>query len=174
LLVKHHQGLSIAELLVATGILAVVLVTVMTLFGQLLKNTNKNALLSAGSFFADKVIEKQVGVAQANLNTHKGEPNSNKNKAFELPGYSKSGDLYTLSNAEGFLAIGADGPTTKYLYKVEALLVDGTLQADPGQVWSLKVEVRWWQDTTDGTAETRAGSGKLSVVRDQLVYFGAP
>ena len=39
---KHQGGLSIAELLVASGLLAVVLVTVMTLFGQLLKNTNKN------------------------------------------------------------------------------------------------------------------------------------
>jgi len=173
----HRLGLSIAELLVATGLMAIVLVTVMTLFGQLLKNTEKNALLAAGSFFADKVLEEQIGRATERAESLRGTPNANNTPVFQLPGYTGSGDHFTIESAEGYLANGedraaGDSSGTRYLYRVEAEQVEGFGGAKPGQLWHVEVQVRWWQDSTSGTSATRSGSGKLEVVRDRMAYFG--
>ena len=174
--------MSIAELLVATGLLAIVLVTMMVLFGQLIKNTNKNALMSAGAFVADAVIEKQVNLAEVSLQDP-AKASDNSTPAFSLvPNFTEtSSNEYTLSNGETKLSFGdaQDGTSgsdrrTKFLYSVVAKHVEGFGKDEYGQTWRLQAEVRWWQDTTAGVSETRAGSGNLNVKRVRLVYVRGP
>lgn len=164
---SRNAGLSIAELLVASALLAMVLVTVMTLFGQLLRNTQKNALLSAGSFFADGVMEKFITEAQLRVEKH-----GTSTAGFDLPQFTRAGERYTLENGEGFLNIDQGDKPTRYLYRVEAEHLLGFAAAEQGQLWKVTTEVRWWQDSTTGASETRAGIGNLSVLRTRIVYLG--
>ena len=155
---KSHSGLTIAELLVATGLLGVVLVTVMTLFGQLLHNTNKNSMLSAGAFFADTVLDKQILLAQEALALAP----DNANPAFAV----------TTVEGEEMLATTDEKLQTKYIYRLEAEQLDGFTPSAPGQLWHVEVEVRWWNDDLEGDA-VRAGMGNLSIKRGRIVYLTA-
>ena len=174
--------MSIAELLVATGLLAIVLVTVMVLFGQLIKNTNKNALMSAGAFVADAVIEKQVNLAEVYIQDPS-KASDNGTAAFSLvPNFVKTNtDEYTLAEGETRLSFGdGDDDTatvdrrTRFLYRIVANQVDGYAGTDFGQTWLIKAEVSWWQDTMSGASQTRAGSGNLNVKRTRLIYIRGP
>jgi len=171
---RNRVGMSIAELLVASGLLAVVLVTVMVLFGQLIKNTNKNALVSAGTFMADAILEQHVASASRELDTQ----GNNATDAFELvsgftgasPDYSLDGGVaYSNRDAASF----DSKRSTKFVYRIEAEHLDGFTSGGPGQLWRVKVEVRWWQDSTSGASQARAGSGKQSVERERIVYLAA-
>lgn len=154
-----YSGLTIAELLVAIGLLGVVLVTVMTLFGQLLHNTNKNSLLSAGAFFADTVMDSQITRAQETLNMQ----SDNANPAFAA----------TTVEGEETLATSDEELQTKYIYRLVAEQLDGFAPSAPGQMWHVEVEVRWWNDSMDGDA-MRQGMGNLSIKRGRIVYLTAP
>jgi hypothetical protein len=157
--------------MIACGLLSLVLVTVMTLFGQLIKNTNKNSLLSAGSFFADKVMEKQIQSAEQRLASTL--PNTSF-KAFDLPGYTEASGVFTLegSDSSAIMTGDEDSRKTNYLYRLEAEQVDGFNTGDQGQLWKVDVEVRWWQDTMAGESSAKAGQGKLNLERSRLVYLG--
>lgn len=167
---RNKVGLTIAELLVATGLLAVVLVTVMVLFGQLIKSTTKNSLLSSGSFFADSVLEKHIALAQQRMASSAGS-NPNDLYGFEMAGFTRAGDICSLEEGEGNIVVGDNDRATKFLYKIVAERVDGFLGDDPGQLWNVEIEVRWWHDSTAGAAKVRAGTGKLSIKRKRLVYL---
>lgn len=162
---RSHKaaGLSIAELLVASALLSMVLVTVMVLFGQLLKNTQKNSLMSAGAFFADGVMEHFTTKAMARA--------ANSEPGFELPGFVDSGgSIFTLENGEGYLNVERNDLATKFLYRIEAEMFGGT----DGQMWKVVTEVRWWQQDTAIPAQARAGMGNLHVKRTRLVYLERP
>lgn len=152
----YDNGLTIAELLVATGLLGVVLVTVMTLFGQLLHNTNKNSMLSAGAFFADSVLDQQIGAAQERL----------------LAGSDVFDPAFdpTIVEGEETLATSDEELQTKYIYRLVAEEME--IQSS-GQMWFVEVEVRWWNDDLEGDS-ARAGMGNLSIKRGRLVYLPGP
>jgi type II secretory pathway pseudopilin PulG len=163
-------GLTIAELMVAIGLLAVVLVTIMTLFGQILKSSHKNALMSAGSFFAESVLERELDRSQSHL-LGLG-PGQNDEDAFDRDSYTEASGKY-LADGQGEVAITDERNPTRYLYRVEAERVDFSPAAGRGQMWRVEVEVRWGQDTMAGTSKARAGSGGQMVKRTRLAYFGA-
>ncbi len=148
----HDNGLTIAELLVATGLLGVVLVTVMTLFGQLIVNTDKNSMLSAGAFFADMVLDKHIDIARKSL--------------------EDSGDnaipAFTSTVIEGEETLASEN--TKYIYRLEAEQIDGFATAEPGQAWYIEVEVRWRMDDMDSEA-VRANMGQVNLKRGRMVYL---
>ncbi len=156
---RSRTGLTIAELMVASGLLSIVLVTILALFFQLIRNSNKNALMSAGSFFADSVMERQVEQAKARMEIL----TDNRDDVFDT-------DLYPLEGS-GMLSISANDPKTEYLYRVEVERLDQGLTADPGQLWALEVEVRWWQESASGEAEARAGMGRMDLTRGKIVYL---
>lgn len=155
----HNRGLTIAELLVATGLLGVVLVTVMTLFGQLLFNTDKNSMLSAGSFFADAVLDQQIKIAQERLS---GSPD-NGDLAFDP----------AVIEGESTIATTDVKLPSKYIYRLEAEAVALGDSNDYGQMWYVEVEVRWWNDSMEGDA-ARANMGRLSIKRGRMVYLTGP
>ena len=155
-----QQAMTIVELLVACGLLSVVLVTVMTLFAQLIRNTEKNSLLSAGTYFAEQVMAERIGAAEEALIVAA----NNSVAAFNPAVYEGEGNL---SKAD-------QEARTKFLYKVEAERIDPGVASDPGQMWFVKVEVRWWSDDTTTTDPARSGYGNLSVKRSRLVYVSRP
>lgn len=153
--------MTVIELLVACGLLAIILVTVMTLFGQLLRNAEKNAMLAAATHFAELVLTEQIAVAE---NTLHATPGNNAPPAFSL----------TPVEGEGYLSTADQEARTKFLYRLEAERIDPGVIADPGQLWFVKVEVRWWSDDTATPDPSRSGFGNLSVKRSRLVYLAGP
>lgn len=139
-----RRGLSIGELVVATGLLALMLVTVMVLFGQMLESTTKNAMMSQGAFFADRVVEAEITRLKATSTT-------------------------TNFNSQEWISSTDETNKTTYLYHVESEALPG---ASPlGTSYAIRAEVRWWQGDVTSPEATRKGYGKLSLKRSRVVYI---
>ncbi|MBX3172068.1 MAG: hypothetical protein KF760_31970 [Candidatus Eremiobacteraeota bacterium] len=149
------RGLTIGELVVATGLLALMVVTVMVLFGQMLDATSKNALVSQGSFFAETVIEREI---------------------YALAKHHRDPDANPLAPNDGSAWISFTDETnqTEFSYHVDSVpahIVPGT--DDMGLTYSIQVEVRWWQ-SKEGAARNRQGYGKMHLKRSRIVYVPKP
>ncbi|ODT63767.1 hypothetical protein ABS71_13945 [bacterium SCN 62-11] len=143
--------MTIGELVVATGLLAMMVVTVMVLFGQMLDATSKNALISQGSFFAETVIEREI----YSLAKHHRDP--------AAPPVVRA---YADSD---WISFTDETNQTEFSYRIDsgpASIVAGT---DMGYTYSIRVEVRWWQ-TKGGAARNRQGFGKMHLNRSRIVY----
>lgn len=151
------SGLTIIEILVASGLLAVVLVMMIVLFTQLLHNTEKNALLSAGAYFADSVVEQEVGKATALLEAANGDN-------------SKNAFATTTMQGTGHLSTAGLDPTTEFTYTIIAKRLDPGTAGGYGQLWSLKVNVHWYGDAADGKV-VREGFGNLHLEQTRLIYI---
>lgn len=143
----RNQGLSIGELVVATGLLALMLVTVVVLFGQMLKATSKSTMLAQGAFFAEERLDTTVRLLKDTPVTTD-------------PIYS---DWNTVKN---------DQSQTTFIYKMHAYPAEPSFPDPnrPGEIYGVEVEVRWWQDNLNEPEQIRQGMGRLSVKRRRLVY----
>ena len=146
-----RQGLTIGELIIASGLLALMVVTVMVLFGQMLDSTTKNALVSQGTFFAETVIEREI---------------------YRL--HDTSGTVVPAIYSQDWISVTDDANKTQFLYRVESSVADLGLSADMGHTFSIKVEVRWWSDDMNGEAQNRRGFGKMYLKRSRMVYVPIP
>ena len=140
----RNRGLSIGELVVATGLLALMLVTVIVLFAQMLEATTKSTMLAQGAFFAESVMERAITPLKADNDPSIAE-----------------GSWSTVKNVQS---------QTTFLYRVECTELPSTPPDPLGKAYSLTVEVRWWQESMDDPQKNRRGLGKLSVKRTRLVY----
>lgn len=127
----------------ATGLLALMLVTVMVLFGQMLESTTKNAMMAQGAFFADRVLESEITRLK---NSHA--PNS--------------------TDSQEWISSTDESNKTTYLYRVESQEASVTTL---GKSYAVRAEVRWWQGDLNSPDASRRGYGKLSLRRSRLVYI---
>ena len=139
-----RKGLSIGELVVATGLLALMLVTVMVLFGQMLESTTKNAMMAQGAFFADRVLESEISRLK---DTH----------------------TPTSTTSQEWISSTDESNKTTYLYRVESEAVSAG--SPLGTSYAVRAEIRWWQGDINAPDATRRGYGKLSIRRSRLVYI---
>jgi type II secretory pathway pseudopilin PulG len=142
---RDMRGLTLAEVIVAIGILSVVLVAVITLFTQLVSSTTKNNLLNLGTLYADRILEQSV-----------------KNARVGGPAFAP------VTTGEESIVSHGDEAATRFAYRVEATRLS---DPDPGEKWFLKIQVQWWHDNPDDPAQARAGYGKLSTTQGRLVYI---
>jgi hypothetical protein len=145
-----RRGLSIGELVVATGLLALMVVTVMVLFGQMLNSTTKNALVAQGTFFAESVIEREIYRLQDTAGTT------------------------AITYSQDWISVTDEANKTQFLYRVESTPVPEVGQPEMGGCYSINVEVRWWTEDMQGEAKTRHGFGKMYLKRSRLVYVPVP
>ena len=143
--IGDKRGLTIAEVIVAIGILAVILVAVIALFLQLMSSTTKNNLLNLGTLYADRTLEQSV-----------------KNAKLGGPAFAP-----VVTGEESMISHG-DEIATKFAYRLEATKLS---DPEPGEKWLLRIEVQWWHDDPGDSAEARAGYGKLSTKQERLVYI---
>ena len=149
------RALTIGELVVATGLLALMVVTVMVLFGQMLDATTKNALVSQGSFFAETVIEREV---YALARYHRDPAHQ------AAPRESYGGDWISFTDETN---------QTEFSYHVDSTPAGILTGTDMGFSYSIQVEVRWWQ-SAEGAAQNRKGYGKMHLQRSRIVYVPKP
>ena len=140
--------------MIASGLLAMMVVTVMVLFGQMLDSTTKNALMSQGTFFAETVVEQKIYALQENARL--GVPP----------------DLNALYSQD-WISVSDDANRTQFLYRVEATPVDMDNNTDMGNSYAIQVEVRWWTEEINGEAKNRQGFGKMYLKRCRVVYVPA-
>lgn len=139
-----------AELIVASGLLGMLVVTLMVMFGQMMTASTKNSLLSAGSYFAETILERE------------------KSAALERVANGATSDVFQNLPNDGseWITTHDENNQTEFNYRVNAEKLN--LTSNPGEVWYVEVEVSWWQN--GGTQESKAGFGKLNVRRGRVIY----
>lgn len=144
-----RRGLTVGELMVASALLGMIMVTMMIMFGQMMATSSKNTMLAAGSYLADGILENQITKAK------------DSNPSFvSVPLDSSQWVKTTDPNSQ-----------TEFLYRVEAEQIGGTPGGQPGEVWYVQVEVAWWQSGGNVNSQAyRAGYGKLNLKRGRVIY----
>jgi hypothetical protein len=131
--------------MVAIALLALLIVTTLTLFAQLLASTTKSGYLDVANLYADQLLE-QIS--------------SNPN--------SSSPAFPALRTGEKEFLVQGDQSPTKFVYRIDATQIDAGTSV--GERWFVEVEVRWWTDDTESTETARAGYGELRTVQNRMVY----
>ena len=126
-----------------------IVVTLMIMFGQMMAASTKNRMLAAGSFFAEKVLAREISLAQ---------------ETSRSPAFSSvtSSDWITTTDPN---------TGTEFLYRVTPSHLNAPTTF-PGETWYVEVEVSWWQSgQTAGSLQGRVGQGKLQLTRGRVVYI---
>ncbi len=122
---RTRGGLTLAELMLALGLLGLVIASLLLLFLALMSSSAKGSHLSTGVLEADRVLEALMLQAEQGM---------------ALPA--------TLSGEDRFYAQDVANPTA-FTYDVTATqLENGPL----GSTWWLRVTVRWWSQTDESRA----------------------
>lgn len=142
---KDRVGFSLSEVLIAIALVALMLVTTLVLFAQLLASTAKNGYLEVASLYADQLLEAAAS-----------------HPAASSPAYPP-----ILTGEKKFQVQGDENPTM-FVYRLEATQLDAGTSV--GERWFMTVEVRWWTDSAESTETARAGYGELRTSQSRVVY----
>lgn len=137
------RGLTLAELVVAIGMLGIVSITVAGVFTHLLNSSSKTTDLTAARVLAGQILDKAVRA---------GPPTFGHANLLDNPVRLKSQDAQT---------------QTEYIYNIypSPLKNDGLIPGVTRRLYFVEVEVTW---SADGY---RAEQGKLSTKLSQAVHY---
>lgn len=116
--VTRDKGMTLAELVVAAGLLAILVVSAVGLFLTLLSSATKTSLATAGSFLAHQRLEEVI----------------RKNQYYPVPPEAALG-LYTNDIAS----------KTTFFHRVRCESIPPN-PPEHRQAWWIEVEVWWWSD----------------------------
>ncbi len=139
--------MSVAEVVVAFGILGILAVVTIGVFTRLLSSSGKGTDQVAAQVVAQTVLDRAV---------RHGPPNW---------GFPSGG-------ATGKLELEIREPTTQtdFLYRVEAQRATTTADSlSMGNLYEVQVTVTWWQEEVDSSAY-RQGIGRTSLELSRLVF----
>ena len=145
---RSRRGLTVAEVVVALGLLSILVIVVLGLFTQLLASTTKNTLLQAGTLHADRVLNETI------RNVRPSPP------AFDLVSMDQEG-IYTHDETNLTIFYHTLTATPVVTYNVN----------EPGETWELEVEVNWWAADPNDPTRVRPGYGKLFTKQHRVVYI---
>lgn len=146
---RHRGGFTLAEIILALGILATVSLVIIGLFTRLLASSTKNTDLTAANLLARGVLDKAI---------RSGKPNWGTSKKLADAGGSVT-DMIKLDGNDS---------TTEFEYQLEVTR-ETSNPAAIGQLYRLDVTVSWWSEK--GSSKTgRHGYGKLSTQLSRTVY----
>ncbi|MBI3924714.1 MAG: hypothetical protein HY319_04175 [Armatimonadetes bacterium] len=149
---RASRGLTIAEVVISIGLLALLLSSVLVLLNQMVASTARNADLTVGSLFAESLLETCIREARTT--------------PFPTPAF----DPVVASmggGAEGIYTHDSAQQTT-FLHKLTATPLGPTGLVT--ETWYVEVEVNWWASDTSQAGQSRAGLGRLSTTQGRLVY----
>lgn len=140
------RGVTLAEIVVAIGLLAVASITLIGLFSKLLSAGGKSAHHAVATRLADRVLTRALREGP--------------------PDWGTFGALQGVAQLQTHQA----SATTEFAYRITVtpakIVTSPTAQGD---LMEVAVEVSWWNQATDGNGGRR-GQGQLSVRVDQLHY----
>lgn len=143
----NQGGLTLAEVVLALGLLATISLSLVALFSKLIASSTKTGDLSAGRILAEKVLDRAV----------RNGPSSNWGLGGSLGG---TRDITTRDEASH----------TTFIYSVTPSLLKEQVWA-PGawrttRLYHVEVEVYWW---VDDPTQSRVDLGRLSTNLSQVV-----
>lgn len=143
---KVRQGLTLAETVLALGLLTTIALAVIGVFSKLLTAGVKNADQSVGRALAEKVLDRALQEGPPGWGVGSGSTQIN---------------LYSHDNYSG----------TSFTYSVTPVRLTTPKPTYPmGNVYHVQVEVYWWNGAHDGTGSRRE-VGKLWTRIEQLRYY---
>ena len=145
---RVQGGVTLAEVILALGLLGIILVAVIGLFQNLLSSTSKSTDVTAATVIAQERLNELVAGQPAYLSTY-------------------GMDFPTGPMAQGIYTHDSQSQTTYYHQATPELLKD---EAGFGRTYYLEVQVFW--NTADPTqvAKNRAGQGQQSIKMGRVVY----
>lgn len=132
--------MTLAELVLAVGLLTIMFVAMVGLFANLLGSATKSSNLTAGSYFARQRLEEAI----------------RQDVYWPVPADAKVG-IYTTDK---------DSQTT-FFHRVSSVSVPPSPTGQYKQAYYVSVEVWWWSESP---GQERAGQGKLSTRIGRLHY----
>lgn len=142
---QWERGLTLAEIMVALGVMAVVSLTVIGLFSKLLISTQKSSQVVTADLLCQAILAEAVKEGP--------------------PGWGVGGD-YSVNGGRASLHTSEERKTG-YNYQVVPVrvLTDDKM----GELWDVTVNVSWWGEEVD-TSRERQGMGRLSRDLNRTVY----
>lgn len=135
--------------MIASALLGMIVVTLMIMFGQMVNASTKNRMMAAGSFFAEKVLAREINVAQ---------------ESGRVPAFT------AINNGSEWITTTDPNTGTEFLYRFDPEQISS--YPGLGETWYVEVEVSWWQSGQQaGTHQSRVGQGKLHLKRGRTVYI---
>lgn len=142
----QHSGLTLAEVVLAIGILAFVALTVVGVFLALLRTSAKNREQASAELLTESLLERA---------SVSGPPDWGVGR--------QVGTRLSLEQPTG----GA-----QFFYQVDPLRVSTGVSPEPGQTWQVAVTVGWWLENDSSTVESaRVGFGNQFVRGVRTVYW---
>ena len=140
------SGLTLAEVVLSTGILAFVALTVVGVFLALLRTSAKNREQASAELLTESLLERA---------SVSGPPNWGVDRQI--------GTRLPVDQATGGV---------KFFYQVDPLRIPTGLSPEPGQTWQVTVTVGWWLEQESSAVEaSRVGFGNQFVRGVRTVYW---
>lgn len=147
---KQSQGVSLAEVVLAVGLLTIISITVAGVFIHLLHASAKTSDVTAGRTLARRVLERAVRAGPPTW------------------GY----DDYTEAKSEIIVTQGSQTPS-EFIYSVLPARLKSQDQFDgvTREIYYIEVEVKWWVDDPNSPVKTVSEMGRLSTTISQVKRY---
>lgn len=144
----RRKGITLAEVILAVGLLGLILVSVIGLFQSLLSSTTKSSDLTTATALAEDRLNELIAQRPIYLSTY----------GVDFPTQVLQQGVYVHDSAD---------QTTFYTQANPEVLYD-----DPavGKTYYLEVEIFWGTADPTARAATRAGQGLQSIKMGRVVY----
>jgi len=150
--VSGRGGVTLAEVILSLGLLAIILVCVIGLFQNLLASTTKSSDLTVATIVAQQRLNELVAQREQNLAAY----------GMDFPTSVVNQELYTHDSATA--------TTFHHRATSELLYLDPAI----GKTYFLEVLVYWFTADPNQVAKNRMGQGKMSVKMGRVVYVPNP
>ena len=143
---RNDRGLTLAEIVLAMGILAFVALTVVGVFLALLQTSAKNREQAMAELLTESLLEKATSIGP--------------------PHWGVDGRTGARLQAE----LESDG--SHFFYQVDPVRVDTRPEPSEGETWKVTVTVGWWLASDAPNLETsRVGFGNQYVRGVRTLYW---
>lgn len=146
---RTHRGLTLAEIVVALGVLTALSLVVVAIFTRLLVSSTKNSDQTTANLLARSILDRAVRQGP--------------------PDWGTGGDF---STAGGTATLSTNDTTSKtgFVYQVTPVRLTTPDSFGFGELYEVTVIVSWWTDSADKNA-SREGYGRTSVEVTRTVYI---
>lgn len=149
---RRRHGVTLAEIILALGLLGIILVCVVGLFQNLLASTTKSSDLTVASVLAQQRLNELVGQRAQNLADY----------GMDFPADVVSREIYTHDSSTA---------TTFHQRATSELLF---IDPDVGKTYFIEVQVHWASTDPNQASANKAGQGQTSVKMGRVVYVPNP
>ena len=150
---RRPCGLTLAEIVLTLGLMAVLLLVVVGVFTKLMMSSVKSTDLTTASTLAQTILEHAVRQGP--------------------PEWGIGGDFSTTGGRAEFYTHDTN-ISTKFVYQVKVDRATTPPESSMGTLYNIKVIVNWWGEEADRTS-ARPDLGRLSTELTRMVYVeGTP